>query len=121
MNVAALERLFAEWRQEAAILRRRGAVGHAHALESCAADLEERLRRWGLEELTVPQAAAESGYTQDHIRELVREGKIPDARPEGSAGRIHIRRSDLPRKPPSHEPHLTPVDAMAEKVLAARR
>lgn len=46
--------------------------------------------------LTLGEAAAESGYSTDHIRRLIRDGKLPNA------GRRHsplVRRGDLPMKP----------------------
>jgi hypothetical protein len=46
--------------------------------------------------LTVQEAAAESGYSEDHLGRLLREGTIPNA---GEPYSPRIRRYDLPRKP----------------------
>jgi hypothetical protein len=86
------------------VLRRRGAVVQADVLESVAEDFDRRLVEWENQELTVAEAAAESGYSEEHLRELVRAGRLPDNRPPGSEGRILIRRCDLPRKPTSSGP-----------------
>lgn len=96
MNTAPLERRADEWREEAEVLRRRGAPKQAQLLESAADELDERLRQWQAEKLTAPQAAEESGYTAEHLAQLVRDGTIPNA---GKPGAPRIRRRHLPRKP----------------------
>lgn len=48
--------------------------------------------------LSLPQAAARSGYSVEHLGRLVREGKVPNA---GRRGAPRIRVADLPRKPPT--------------------
>lgn len=95
MNVQPLERLAAEWREQAAILRRRGAEGNAEALESCAADLEVRLRAWQLEALTLEQAVHESGLSYSALQKQLARGEVENA---GTKGSPRIRRCDLPRK-----------------------
>lgn len=100
MNLDSLLELAAEWRAEAVVLRRRAATVQAELLEGVAQDLEHRLGEWTTQPLTVNEAAAESGYSEDHLRDLVRSGRLPDNRPPGSEGRIQIRRCDLPRKIP---------------------
>lgn len=114
MNTGRLRSLSAEWRSEASVLRRRGAGPQADALESAAAELERRLDEWEEESLTIADAAEESGYSEDHLRELVRTGRLPDHRPPGSEGRILIRRRDLPRKPPERRALHDPVSEMLE-------
>lgn len=96
METAPLEALAEEWRDEAETLRRRGAPQQANALESAAEDLEDGLFRWWREPLTAEEAAAESGYSADHLRRLARQGKVPTA---GDGGRLRIERRHLPRKP----------------------
>lgn len=64
-------------------------------MDGMAADLESALREMEQEALPLAEAAAESGYSGDHLGRLVREGVIPNA------GRKHaprICRSDLPRR-----------------------
>ena len=60
--------------------------------------LEEEVREGQETPLTLPEAAALSGYSTDHLGRLVREGKIPNA---GRPNAPRIRRQDLPRKPSS--------------------
>lgn len=95
MNLEPIARLATEWRTEVLGLRRRGADATAEALESCAEELEERVRKWGLERLTLEEAASESGYSYSRLQHCVAGGQIPNA---GVAGSPRIRRADLPRK-----------------------
>lgn len=97
--MTALDAAVSRLREEAVTLRRRGAPRQAEALESAADDFAEALRNYRAEELTVAEAAEESGYCQKSLRRMVREGRIPDSRTPGSQGEIRIRRRDLPRKP----------------------
>ena len=88
--------LAARWREDAAILRRRGASAQAEVMESCASDLEAALVERDDELLTLAQAQTESGYSRAHLARLVRRGTIPNS------GRLHaprVCRRDLPRKP----------------------
>ena len=52
-------------------------------------------RKWREEVLTIGEAAATSGYSVDHIRHQVAEGKIPNI---GVKGSPRVRRGDLPLK-----------------------
>lgn len=97
--MSPFEELVARLRREAELLRRRGLEREARLEESIAEDVEAALRDWRHEELTVAEAADESGYSPKTLRRMVREGRIPDSRPEGSKGKIRVRRRDLPRKP----------------------
>jgi len=99
VNLDLLGALAQLWREEASVLRRRGASVQADVLEQVANELETRVEAWATQDLSVAEAAIESGYSEDHLRELVRKGRLPDTRPVGSEGRILIRRCDLPRKP----------------------
>ena len=87
------------WRVEAATLRRRGAPQQAEALESCAEELEAALREHELEALTLQEAAEESGYSEEHLRRMVRDGTLPAQRNGGTRSHIRISRKDLPKKP----------------------
>src|SRR5439155_25183150 len=110
----------AELRTRAALLRDHGAAEAAVTCEKIAGELERAFREWWLAELTVGEASLESGYSSDRLRELVREGRLPDQRPPGSSGEIRIRRADLPRRPRTAAP--TPaVDALATQILAGRK
>jgi len=86
-----------QWRAHAAALRRYGAESEARALEACAADLEERLREWQTEPLTLEAASDESGYSYSSLQQKVAAGEIRNV---GDRGRPRLRRCDLPRKAP---------------------
>jgi hypothetical protein len=75
---------------------RYGAAGNAAALDAAADQLEDAFRSDGDDLLTVAQAAAESGYSADHIGRELRSGHVPNA---GRPRAPRIRRADLPRKP----------------------
>lgn len=109
-----------KWRSDADLLRRYGDERGATVCELHAGGLEVAWREWELEELSVAQAAAESGYSEDHLRQLVRDGKLPDNRPPGSQGEIRIPRRDLPRKPPGQRRTVSAVEDMAATLLGAR-
>lgn len=74
------------------------APGAARAFQTAAAELERCMGENTSEPLTLSQAAAESGYSTDHLARLVRQGKLRNA---GRQNAPLIRRGDLPRKPPS--------------------
>lgn len=91
----AIEQLPARWRASAEELKRYGADAQARALEEAAEQLEAAIVDRDGAELTLQEAAAESGYSADHLSRLIREGKL------ASLGKPHaprIRRGDLPRK-----------------------
>ena len=104
------------FRADAERFREYGADGLAGALEACAVYCARWARERQTEELSIPQAAEESGYSETRLRELVRAGAISDGRPPGSQGPITIRRGDLPRKPGAAAPKLDPVDVLAELI-----
>lgn len=85
-----------QWRSRAANLAAWGATDAARIWEIAARELEEYELEHALESLTVTQAAAESGYSVEHIGRLVAEGRIENA---GKKGSPRIRRCDLPKKP----------------------
>jgi hypothetical protein len=67
----------------------------AHILRLCATELERALQDAGDTPLTLAEAAAESGYSIEHLRRLVSEGRIANA---GRRYAPRIRRADLPKK-----------------------
>lgn len=80
-----LSQLAKTWREEAERVRQRyGKESLARLCEAHADELEEAVRRLEEEELTIEQAAKESGYSASQLRRL-----FPDGR---------FRRRDLPRK-----------------------
>jgi hypothetical protein len=107
MTGGPVEAVLAVLREEAATFRRRGLDEWAAFEESIIRDVEIAIRRQEDELLDLEQAARVSGYSMDRLRQLVRDGSIPDLRPVGSQGRIRVRRSDLPMKPRSGRPRAT--------------
>ena len=101
MYLDRLLELAEEWRTDSTVLQRRGAPAVAEALATCAAELEAAIYSWQTEELSIKEASRESGYSQDHLRELVRTGQIHGA---GSDGHVRVRRGDLPRRPGAARP-----------------
>lgn len=83
------------WKSAAADLRRFGAESQARTLEACAEELTAALRTHDEQLLSLRAAAAESGYSVDHLGRLLREGIIPNS---GRKGKPLIRRRDLPVK-----------------------
>jgi hypothetical protein len=86
----------AAWKARAESFRAHGADAQARTLEHVAGELEDALREAGETELTLSEAAAESGYSERRLRELLAEDPQLNA---GRKGRPRIRREDLPRKP----------------------
>lgn len=89
--LASLRSLAESWHQEADVLRKRGASGPAEALDSAADELEEQLREWSLELLTLEEAAREAGVSYDTMQRKVGR-QIPNA---GEKGSPRVRRCDL--------------------------
>ena len=84
------------WREEALILEGRyGDPRAAELFRLCARELEEAVRSDQDESLTLQEAAATSGYSADHIRHQVADGKLPNV---GRKGSPRVRRGDLPLK-----------------------
>lgn len=117
--LATLRSLAETWRTQAELLRRRGAPQQAETLESAAEDLEDRLREWKLELLTLEEAAEEAGLAYDTIQRKVAEGEIPNA---GEKNAPRVRRAALHHWIEAPEPELyeDPVDDLAHRTLQAR-
>jgi hypothetical protein len=91
------------WRDDAAVLRRRGARRAAALLERVAAELEEDVRGPDgapldeVPELVEMRAAvALSGYTRGHLRRMLVARTLTNY---GTEARPLLRAADLPRKP----------------------
>ena len=93
------DRLISQWRDEAETFRRRGVAAHATLLESCADELERELDRRENELLSIKEAAAESGYSEETLRRKARNGELPAERSNGKKSHMKLRRGDLPTKP----------------------
>lgn len=95
-STAQVHALPRKWRAHAQFLRTYGDEKAAIVCERHAQELEDALWHGDDEPLNLREAATLSGYTEDHLGRLVRDGKIPNS------GRKHaprIRRADLPIKP----------------------
>ncbi len=92
MNLDPFRALAAGWREEGAMLERRGLEREARMVESFACELEQRLRTWLDELLTLDAAAGEVGTTYDAIRKRIARGDLPNS---GRQGAPRIRRADL--------------------------
>jgi hypothetical protein len=90
--VAEVPALYRQWVTEQ---REFGNELGAKALERAATVLEAALQRQDDDLLTLEQAAAESGYSADHLGRQLRLGKLPNA---GRPNAPRLRRRDIPRK-----------------------
>jgi hypothetical protein len=95
-----LRQLADNWRTEAERLRQLEAAGQAAAFEQLANELEATLATWETSSLTIREASEHSGYTEAHLRRLVRRGHIPNA---GRKNSPRICRRDVPVKPHSKD------------------
>ncbi|KPK80428.1 MAG: hypothetical protein AMS25_09055 [Gemmatimonas sp. SM23_52] len=93
-----LRDLVVRWRAEAQRLRVLEAHGQAAALEQAANELEAEIAAHESALLTIAEAAEESGYSEEHLRRLARDGDLPVERANGSKSRMRVRRGDLPIK-----------------------
>jgi hypothetical protein len=91
-----LRQLADSWRAEAGRLRQLEAIGQAAAFEQLANELETTVATWEDSSLTIREASESSGYSEDHLRRLVRRGHIPSA---GRKNSPRISRRNLPVKP----------------------
>ena len=87
--------LISGWRTSAKLFREHEQATTAVAYERCADALEDVLAQENEAPLNLQEAAAESGYSPDHLGRLVREGQIPNS---GKPGAPRVARKDLPRK-----------------------
>ena len=114
MNIDRLRELANEWRADAVVLRKRGAVAQAEALESCVADHEQAVQEWQNEELTLHQAAAESGYSYSALQQM-KDLHL------GTSGSPRLRRCDLPRRPGRSGPLLAHGQPdLADEILTSK-
>jgi excisionase family DNA binding protein len=108
------------WLDRARLFEEHESGEAAAAYRRASEELEFALKEWEDELLTIEQAAEESGYSEDHLRELVRESKLPAERADGKKSRIKLRRRDLPRKP-GKRGISAPVQELVDHVLANRQ
>ena len=97
MKKNAITEIAERWRREADRYERDDALVRGDAvLRRVADELEAAWREWQDEVRSVADASAESGYGEEQLRRLIRDGTIPNA---GKPYSPLIRRRDLPRKP----------------------
>ena len=106
--------LAASWEADAEVLGRRGDARGPALLRQCAAELREAVRADQNQELTLAEAALESGYSEDYLRHEVAADRIPNA---GRKGSPRIRRADLPRRRNGGGRTVTSPEAAAAKIL----
>jgi hypothetical protein len=87
-----------EFRNEAEILRKWGELELARAVLHAADRLEMQERLAKLEELSLREASARSGFSYSAVEKMVRQGRIPNA---GVKGSPRVRAGDLPSRPPT--------------------
>jgi hypothetical protein len=100
----------AKLRAKAAELRSYGAHEPAQTCERNAQDLEDSCRVWWLAELTVAEAAKESGYSEERLRQMCRDGDLPHPKAGGSRGHVMIARCHVPRRPKAPPVVITPIE-----------
>ena len=91
-----VEKLPDIWRERAQQLQDFGADQAAQVWKLAALELGQQLQKEQQETFNLTEAARESGYSADHLGQLVREDKLPNA---GRPNAPLIRRADLPIKP----------------------
>src|SRR2546425_9202749 len=98
------------WRTRLSEWARIGAlVDGGKVCEDVLQDFEAVTRAEDDAELSLSEAAAQSGYSGDHLRRLNRLGKLPAYRKGRS---LFFRSGDLPRKPTAPRP--SPYDPVAD-------
>lgn len=94
---SGLEDFLDQWRFMAEHLRSLGADGQADTLAMCVRQLEGWM--WSEESrlVTIAEAADIGGYSEEHLRRLVRAGSLPAVQ-NGPGGRIRLRARAVPMK-----------------------
>lgn len=118
MTFDSLRDLATRWRSESEILRRRGVPGPADLLASCAEELDTLLDEWWMAELTLEEAATETGLVYDTVQRKVAAGEWPNV---GKKGAPRVRRRDILPGTPETGPRLvTGEPDVAEEVQRGR-
>jgi hypothetical protein len=113
--------VFARWRARRTEWERlKAQVDGARLCDEVIADLEAMLSAEREAVLTLREAAEASGYSEGHLARLVRSGSIPDLRPPGSRGHIHIRASDLPQRSGKKHTSIADVHGLASSLFGGR-
>ena len=112
-----VEDFIAKLRAKSRELRQYGASASARACQRIAQDLDEEFHNWWLAGLSVGEAANESGYSPERLREMARDGTIPHRKGTGKKGHLVIARRDLPRRPRAIE---SEESSLEERLLNPR-
>ncbi|HYL31382.1 MAG TPA: hypothetical protein VEU27_15820, partial [Gemmatimonadales bacterium] len=70
--------------------------------------------------LSMREASEHSGYSEDHLARLVKQGKLRTLRPPGNRGRHAFRRGDLPQKPGTRHSIDAGVHDLASRLLGGK-
>lgn len=117
----AIRRALAEIRAKAGELRQAFAdEPRARTLEWAAERIESALRSSESQLLSLTEAAARSGYSEEHLSRLVRTGRISDRRLPGSRGRIWIAAGDLPVRPGRAHTPVADVHELASRLFGGK-
>lgn len=93
----------------------------AQVLRGLADELLQRHHAFLGTEVTIAEAAAQSGYSEAHLRDLAHDGVLPLV---DGPGPMRIRRGDLPRKPGrnTRAPQLSSASrALGAQIVGGRR
>jgi hypothetical protein len=108
------EPLLERWETDERRFRRYGEAQIADVLRRCRKDLEESWREWLLNELSLDEAAAYSGWSYGTVQKKVRSGQLPNS---GTKGAPRIRRCDLPTRAPGYPCPAHESDSLAYRIL----
>ncbi len=111
----AIAGLAVEWRARGAVCREIGDERGALMYSKLAGELEEALADSGGALLTLAEASRRSGYSDDHLRRLMREGVLHNY---GRKGAPRVQEAQLPRKPGAPALTRSPDGAMSRSQIA---
>lgn len=111
-----VDALLTRWRKDAEVLERHERPRQAERLRRYADEVDDALHRRRRELVSVAEAAELSGYSEKHLRRLVRQGKLDAERPGGEGGRILVPRGDLPRKAKRTADGDSPVERHVKRI-----
>jgi hypothetical protein len=70
--------------------------------------------------LSMKEASQYSGYSEDQLARLVKQGKLPTLRAPGSRSRYAFRKADLPQKPGARHTLAAGVHDLASRLSKPR-
>ena len=115
----------AAWRQQAEQFEKHGCAEAAATYRVAADELGHDLDSCENQLLSIKEAAAESGYSEETLRRRVRKGEIAAERSNGKNTHLRIRRGDLCRSagrvPRVDSPASTAYDPLTDARDIAQR